>query len=152
EAYSDNDIEKEVFLQAAGLSYSGTGDGHVLIWWSNASASDPTSQVIQPTSQAGNYSYSQSPSAPQLFARAQRDQVLGFIRSSVVNGCRVWTRDLFAGMVEVGLMLQEVFDDANRGVPLAKRDKSQLLRIIVTHRYRCWISSRHFISWRFWIL
>ena len=57
DAYSDNDIDKEVFLQAAGLSYS---DRHVLIWWSNACTPVPTghaAQAIQLTGQAGNYSY-----------------------------------------------------------------------------------------------
>jgi len=57
DAHSDNDIDNEVFLQVAGLSYS---DRHVLIWRLNASTSDSTSlaaQVIQLSGQAGNYSY-----------------------------------------------------------------------------------------------
>ena len=105
DAYSDNNIDKEVFLQAAGLSYN---NHHVLIWWSNASTSDPTSlaaaQVIQLTGQAGNYSYYAPVTLSttvthtqnlqislELFARAERDQILElagtrFVRSSVING------------------------------------------------------------------
>ena len=42
--YADNSRDKEVFLQAANLTYSGVGDRHVLIGWSNSD--DASGEVV----------------------------------------------------------------------------------------------------------
>ncbi|KAJ8481059.1 hypothetical protein ONZ45_g15434 [Pleurotus djamor] len=90
--YPDDDSTKDVYLQAASLSYPGFGDRHVLIWWLNASCDeeDDALQVIQLTGQAGNYHYffpvvERSPTSLRAsnqqfvlgtFTRAQREQIL----------------------------------------------------------------------------
>jgi hypothetical protein len=141
--YPDDERVKDVFLQAAGQTYSGIGDRHVLLWWSNGIAGDGenVTQVVQLTGQAGNYSYyapvakvrSQNSTANNSqmllgkFTRVQRDQLLNlaknikFEKQSTVNGCRVWTRDLLGAMVGAGLMSQEVFADVGTKVPLVAR-------------------------------
>lgn len=144
--YPDDQSTKEVFIQAANLSYSGAGDRHVLIWWSNGGdkTSDtptPVRQVIQLTGQAGNYSYfypvanSHPPALIQNnfqaflgeFSRDQHDQIItlskgiAFEKTSIVNGCRVWTRDLLNAMVNAGLLSQERFHEIDRTIPLVRR-------------------------------
>ena len=98
-------------------------------------------QVIQLTGQAGNYSYyapvvlafsqSEVTSHTQYhlgqYTRAQRDEILKiaetikYERRSVVNGCRVWTRDLLMEMVARGLLREDKFEEVDTGVPLVKR-------------------------------
>jgi hypothetical protein len=145
-AYPDDESTKEVFIQAANLSYSGTGDRHVLIWWSNgvdatSEAPTPVRQVIQLTGQAGNYSYfypvanSHSPDVINdnfqaslgEFTRNQRDQIItlakdtAFEKTSTVNGCRVWTRNLLNAMYTEGLLSQERFHEIDKTIPLVQR-------------------------------
>jgi hypothetical protein len=141
--FPDDGITKEIYLQAANLTYSGVGDRHVLIWWLNGTTKDGSevAQIIQLTGQAGNYSYfvpvanvrSADATTGNLqlslgeYTRAQRDQVLKlakdvkFEKKSTTNGCRVWTRDLIGAMVEAGLISQERFADVDAKVPLVRR-------------------------------
>jgi hypothetical protein len=61
------------------------------------------------------------------FTRAQRNRILElarkvkFERKSVVNSCRVWTRDLLEAMVEERLIGQAMFEDVDEKVPLLRR-------------------------------
>ncbi|KAF8189411.1 hypothetical protein BJ912DRAFT_903566 [Pholiota molesta] len=146
DTYPDDQSTKQVFIQAANLSYSGLGDRHVLVWWSNGV--DATSdtlmlvrQVIQLTGQPGNYSYfypvaiSHSPEVINEnlqaslgeFTRDQRDQIIilskaiAFEKKSIANTCRVWTRDLLAAMVTAGLLSQERFHEIDTAIPLVRR-------------------------------
>ncbi|KAF9479863.1 hypothetical protein BDN70DRAFT_661385 [Pholiota conissans] len=147
--YPDDQSPKEVFIQAAGHSYSGVGDRHVVIWWKNGEVADDdgvsktVTQVIQLTGQAGNYAFYHPVSllcsrvtvdttenlqiSMGTFTREQRDQMAAFAkdivydRKSVVNGCRVWTRDLFEAMVKAGLMSQDLFEKIDVAIPLVLR-------------------------------
>jgi hypothetical protein len=128
----------------------GIGDRHVLLWWlnfNNLMGSNPSSessrviQIVQLTGQPGNYAY-YSPVAQMCddtheddnmqillgeFTRAQRDRMLElakeirFERRSVVNSCRVWTRDLLEEMVGEGLISRETFEDVDGRTPLMCR-------------------------------
>jgi hypothetical protein len=137
--YPDDDNTKEIYLQAARLTYAGVGDRHVLLWWLNGV---DVIQIIQLTGQPGNYGY-YAPVAQQYsvesavaanlqiflgeFTRAQREQIMElarkvkFERKSVVNSCRTWTRDLLEAMVEEGLISQAMFEDVDEKVPLLHR-------------------------------
>jgi hypothetical protein len=140
--FPDDDSVKEVFLQAAGLTYSGLGDRHVLLQWVNSAETDTkATQMVQLTGQSGNYSYyapvvklrsEQSMVNNQHFSlgqlsRAQRDEILDlasqvvFQKTSTTNGCRVWTRDLLEAMVQADLISQATFDEIDAGVPLVER-------------------------------
>jgi hypothetical protein len=140
--YPDNDSIKEVFLQTANLTYAGTGDRHVVMWWWNETEEpNEVAQLIQLTGQSGHYSY-YSPVAQKIdrqviarnqqfslgeYTRAQRDQILqlasnvAFEKKSTTNGCRVWTRDLLEIMVTAGLISGAKFAEVDTGVPLVKR-------------------------------
>ncbi|KAL4242402.1 hypothetical protein ABKN59_012085 [Abortiporus biennis] len=142
--YPDDSADKDFYLQANGFSYPGYGDRHVLLWWlngNNTDTSEPIIQIIQITGQAGNYHYyypvvQQSSEASRLeneqfllgtYTRSQRDRILelceeiGFSKKSLVNGCRVWTRDLFVKMVEEGLLSIELYNEVDKNVPLKIR-------------------------------
>ncbi|KAF8189409.1 hypothetical protein BJ912DRAFT_966851 [Pholiota molesta] len=147
DTYPDDQSTKEVFIQAANISYSGIiSDRHVLIWWSNGvdAASDtpmPVRQVIQLTGQAGNYSYFYPVANSHLpdvinenfqaslgeLTRVQRDQIvilskaIVFEKKSTVNGCHAWTRDLLDAMVTAELLSQERFHEIVRTIPLVRR-------------------------------
>ncbi|KAG5636464.1 hypothetical protein H0H81_007944 [Sphagnurus paluster] len=145
--FPDDDSTKTVYLQAPGLTYSGIGDRHVIVWWSNGCTAEArVTQVVQLTGQSGNYSYytpvahAQSSSSSEeqseetntqislgRFKRAQRDRLLEvaqavvYRKDSVVNGCSVWTRDLLQAAVGAGLLAQAKFDEADTQVPLEER-------------------------------
>jgi hypothetical protein len=98
-------------------------------------------QVIQLTGQAGNYSYyvpvAQILSQKEIsnhtqfllgrYTRAERDEILNiakglkYDRRSVVNGCRVWTRDLLLEMVTREMLSKERFEEVDERIPLVKR-------------------------------
>lgn len=143
--FPDNDETKNVVLQVAGVSYDGSGDRHVLVSWSNGKDSEGASitQRIQLTGNPGWYEY-YAPLATKgsaetnniqrdeyfalgVYSRSQRDRILqladnvDFSKTSVVNSCRTWTRDLLAAMVKEGLLFQDTFDEVDKGVPLKKR-------------------------------
>jgi hypothetical protein len=98
-------------------------------------------QLIQLTGGTGNYAY-YSPLAQIYplasgkvnetwllgeYTRAQRDEILRlaketkFVKTSIVNGCRVWTRDLLQEMAKANLLSQETFDKIDKEVPLVVR-------------------------------
>ncbi|KAF4614425.1 hypothetical protein D9613_003338 [Agrocybe pediades] len=142
ESYPDDSSDKEVWIQAQGLSYKGYGDRHVLIYFCNSGGEVPFWQIIQLSGQASNYAY-YSPVVQKhsmesmkdvnmnislgTMTRAQRDQMLAlaeaikFNPKSTVNGCRVWTRDLLSAMVAAGLITQEKFEEIDKAIPLVKR-------------------------------
>ncbi|KAF9512263.1 hypothetical protein BS47DRAFT_1088570 [Hydnum rufescens UP504] len=141
--HPDDNTVKEVRLQAAGMSYPGYGDRHVLLEWTNRvdDKGQIVTQILQLTGQSGNYSYYapvakyRSASSRERnafyslgsFTRVQRDQILmlaksvQFSKSSTTNGCRVWTRDLLEAMVEAKLISVAKFKEFDEGVPLVKR-------------------------------
>lgn len=140
EEFPDDDSIKRVFLQAEDRQYSGIGDRHVLIWWSNetdAGAADTVAvQMVQLTGGIGGFAYyapvvkkHNSERHEQFFlgdfSRAQRDQTLELAAAVEFNGkshknsCRAWTRDLL--VVAAGVLTPELFDEIDQGVPLVKR-------------------------------
>jgi len=134
DAHSDNDIDNEVFLQAAGLSYSDRQcldlgvERFCLRSHQPCNPRHPTDrtsrelQLLRPSRpQHRRHTHTHRTYKSPWGCSLEHEGTTAFVRSSVVNGCRVWTRDLFARMAEIGLMSQEVFDDADRGVPLVKR-------------------------------
>ncbi|THU96139.1 hypothetical protein K435DRAFT_755135 [Dendrothele bispora CBS 962.96] len=147
DAYPDNQELKTVYFQAEGLSYTG-GDRHVLLWWYNdfQPGSAPVIQIVQLTGQGGNYQY-YAPVANTrdlqtlmkrhlqvelgMYSRADRDKILTladsvvFSKSSVTNGCRVWTRDLLSAMVSSGLLDLSIFRQIVEQVPLPERVAEQ---------------------------
>ncbi|KIJ22696.1 hypothetical protein M422DRAFT_276843, partial [Sphaerobolus stellatus SS14] len=98
-------------------------------------------QILQLTGGPGNYAFYHpsvnAQSAISLaantfynlgtFTRAQRDQIIAlalavkFEKTSHVNSCRTWTRDLLEAMVNVNLISQDKFGEIDQGVPLKKR-------------------------------
>lgn len=139
DSFPDDDSTKEVYFQAAGLTYSEISDRHVLLRWLNDELTEdvPITQVVQLTGQPGNYNYyapvvvrSREPRTANLqitlgrFSRAQRDQILQlamdvkFEKKFTVNSCRIWTRDLLEAMVGRGLISGDLFTDIDGEVPL----------------------------------
>ena len=117
--YPDNDSVKDVVLHAQGQGGEISPERHILLQWVNGwSESSMITQVVRLTGQAGSYNYF----APVVkirepntnidnqvipvgtFTRAQRDQILylasqvNFLKTSVVNNCRVWLRELLQAM------------------------------------------------------
>lgn len=140
--YPDDNSEKVVQLQAAGLTYPGYGARHVVLQWVNGIADGQrVTQILQLTGQPGNYAYFVPLAKIQpdawwadnevfdlgSFTRSQRDHILAlaksivFDRRSIVNSCRTWTRDLLEAMVGEGLLVKNTFDEIDARVPLLKR-------------------------------
>ncbi|EIM79902.1 uncharacterized protein STEHIDRAFT_172902 [Stereum hirsutum FP-91666 SS1] len=141
--YPDNDTMKTIQLCADGLSYPGFGDRHVLLQWENGPSKEGGSviQIIQLSGMPGNYAYYAPFAKAGLdgaltthtfislgqFTRAQRDRILElanavvFERTSVVNSCRTWTRDLLMAMVDEGLLERSLFEEIDETIPLLKR-------------------------------
>ena len=140
--YPDDQSSKEVWLQAAGHIYTG-GDRHVLIWWANGAKDNesPVIQIIQLSGQSGNYSYYVPVAQVQTenfmannlqislgnFTREQRDRILTlaknvkYHKNSVMNGCRVWTRDLMEVMQAEALIPSELYTYTDESIPLVHR-------------------------------
>lgn len=141
--YPDDSSTKTVELQAAELSYPGYGDRHVLLQWSNGMHADGSDvvQVIQLSGMAGNYAY-YCPHANKVmaesrlknaifplgtFTRTERDRILAladdisFKKTSTVNSCRTWTRDLLLSLVNENLLSMTTFNVIDKQVPLLKR-------------------------------
>ncbi|KAL5483334.1 hypothetical protein ACEPAI_8565 [Sanghuangporus weigelae] len=145
--FPDDNSSKNVYVQAEGRTYSGLGDRHVLLWWANGTYEQgqwknlPTTQILQLTGQSGYYNYyhpvvkkrriaSMEMNQQFLlgtFTRAQRDKIIELVNSvkfsktSTVNGCRVWMRDLLDAMVTAGLITASTFNTVVVGVPLPQR-------------------------------
>ena len=143
DVFPDDNSSKEVNLQAADLTYNGLDSRHVLIWWTNGThdEGEPVTQILQLTGQPGNYNFYHPLVKKQghttvssnqqfllgTFTRAQRDEIIelangvAFSKTSTVNGCRVWTRDLLEAMVRAGLIAANTFKTVDEGVPLKQR-------------------------------
>ncbi|TFK58437.1 hypothetical protein BDN72DRAFT_890428 [Pluteus cervinus] len=128
--HPDDDSVKEVWIQAAGLVYSGVVDRHVMLWWLNGTyevESDvmPTTQVVQLTGNTGNYHYYcpvvKKRSRGSATSNQQWSLTVQFTKTSTVNDCRVWTRDLLEAMVSAGLLSAEVFTTIDQEAPLVRR-------------------------------
>ena len=148
-AFPDNASDKELYLQATGLTKDyqargGTGDRHVVLCWDNTRAGIPidVSQMIHLKGSPGewhleiavkqqavgvkkeNERYSLG-----MFSRKQRERVVELARGVVfdersrVNTCRVWTRDLLEAMAEDGMIPfgREKFEEIDGDVPLLRR-------------------------------
>jgi len=142
--YPDDDSVKDVTIHAAGKEIS--SDRHVLLQWLNGTKDDvPVTQVVQLTGQAGNYNYYapvvRMRSADTnirnqvipvgMFSRAQRDQILHlasqveFRKTSTVNNCRVWLRELLQTMADNKLITQAKFEEIIKVDPLQIRQQEQ---------------------------
>ncbi|KAF9078529.1 hypothetical protein BDP27DRAFT_1309719 [Rhodocollybia butyracea] len=141
--YPDNTSTKVVELQAADRSYPGYGDRYVLLQWSNGkdAEGDEVTQIIQLSGMAGNYAYYYPLAKKQVagsrientifplgnFTCAERERILAladsttFEKTSVVNSCRTWTRDLLMAMVNENLLSMTTFNEIDEQVPLLKR-------------------------------
>ena len=141
--YPDDERVKTVSLRAAGASYSGIGDRHVLIQWSNSTSdADPEpTQILQLSGGVGSYSffhpYAEMHSSAVTesntfyvlgdYTREQRDKIIAlataikYDRRSRVNSCRTWTRDLLEAMVQEGMLTRQVFERIDEDVPLRRR-------------------------------
>lgn len=140
----DNNV-KTVFLQAAGKTTAAEGaDRHVIIYWENGTEPDGRTkfiQVLQLSGGPGNYNFypnmmiaqSESECARNTsyvlghYTRAQRDVTktlagnIAYLKTSRINSCRTWTRDLFEVMVAENLITQAQFEYMDVDVPLRKR-------------------------------
>jgi len=141
--YPDNNITKEIVLQADGLVADNPNDRHVLLRWTNGTDLEGKryTQIIHLTGGPGNYQFH----TPQVkihsdrsihvntvhilgdYSRAQRDQIIAlamaveFNKKSRVNNCQTWMRDLLEVMVNNGLLSSEIFAKLDADVPLKKR-------------------------------
>jgi len=138
----DDDSEKDVYLQAHGHNFDGR-ERHVVIHWLNGTLADnPVSQVVQLTGIRGKFLFENEPVARLRnpvtmdnhtqyylgsFTREERQLVLRLAQEvkfdgrSVVNGCRVWMRDLLQAMVKENLISEETFEVIEKQVPLPNR-------------------------------
>ncbi|PCH39455.1 hypothetical protein WOLCODRAFT_21486 [Wolfiporia cocos MD-104 SS10] len=141
--FPDNSDMKIVSLYAQGHSYPGYGDRHVLLQWDNGidQSGSTVTQIVQLSGQVGSYAFyhpvvkRRSKRAYKenvyyelgAFPRVQRDLIVElatkveFSATSVVNGCRAWTRDLLQAMVQAGLISQWRFEELEEEIPLVKR-------------------------------
>ncbi|KZV63456.1 hypothetical protein PENSPDRAFT_640856 [Peniophora sp. CONT] len=143
--YPDDDNVKNVFLRADGKTTVAEGeDRHVLIYWENGTGTSGQNkyiQILQLSGGPGNYNFypdmmitqSEADRARHTFyelgqyTRAQRDNIkslaggVKYLKSSRINSCRTWTRDLFEVMVAEDLITQAQFDYMDVDVPLRKR-------------------------------
>ncbi|KAJ3988811.1 hypothetical protein F5890DRAFT_256501 [Lentinula detonsa] len=137
----DDDTEKDVYLQAHGHNFDGQ-ERHVVIYWVNGTLADnPVTQIVQLSGIRGNFVFDslvaklRNPATLDShtqyylgsFTRVERqlllqlaDQVV-FDKASVVNGCRVWMRELLVAMVKENMISEETFEVIEEEVPLPKR-------------------------------
>ncbi|KAI0628602.1 hypothetical protein C8Q77DRAFT_1281176 [Trametes polyzona] len=140
--YPDDNTEKEIVLQADGLTAANPNDRHVLLRWTNAVVDGQRyTQILHLTGGPGNYAFH----TPQVkmhssksleentfhslgkFTRAQRDEIIDlakavkFERTSRVNNCQTWMHDLLAAMVVKKLLDKAKFDEWVKSVPLKVR-------------------------------
>ncbi|KAJ3843547.1 hypothetical protein F5878DRAFT_262395 [Lentinula raphanica] len=116
----DDDTEKDVYLQAHGHNFDGR-ERHVVIHWVNGTLADnPVTQIVQLSGIRGRFVF-------DSFTRGERQLLLRladeieFDKTSVVNGCRVWMRELLLALVREGLISEETFEVIEEEVPLPKR-------------------------------
>ncbi|EIN13028.1 hypothetical protein PUNSTDRAFT_50197 [Punctularia strigosozonata HHB-11173 SS5] len=140
--FPDDDTDKEVFLQAAGKSYSGK-ERHVSLYWINRDQGMLfVEHVLQLIGAPGNYHWENMARFRDRdagwkdtiyplgrYTREQRDQIVklaGLVEynpSSTVNSCRAWMRDLLEAMTEDPIVSldRNIFEQVDEQVPLAKR-------------------------------
>ncbi|ETW82835.1 hypothetical protein HETIRDRAFT_107006 [Heterobasidion irregulare TC 32-1] len=119
--YPDDDSEKEVYVQANGLSFSGVGDRHLTGGVGGYGHYSPFAE-IRPSAEIKHELF-----VLGKFSRAQRDETLKLARDVVLvkasrtNNCCVWTRDLLGAMLGARLISQAAFAavDAGRWSPTA---------------------------------
>ncbi|KAF9014321.1 hypothetical protein BDQ17DRAFT_1342505, partial [Cyathus striatus] len=108
--HPDDKSTKEVSLQISG----GSQDKHALLWWRNA---PNVVQIVQLSGSKGNFAYITpiafplaSPTSPfssstsGLPGTVDARQQVRYEKGWMVNGPRVWMRDLLLAMVGVGLI------------------------------------------------
>ncbi|KAF9466701.1 hypothetical protein BDZ94DRAFT_1305937 [Collybia nuda] len=140
--YPDTDMDKEVFVQAAGYGEKAAGiPQRILICWLNPTPTkqgDGAYQIIELEMQ-GNYYHYCYPVVEQrsaqvmadhqiwslgVFTRDQRELLLElaedveFKERSLTEGSRVWTAKLLREMRQSGLLSQELVTKIHREVPL----------------------------------
>ncbi|KAG7088439.1 hypothetical protein E1B28_012431 [Marasmius oreades] len=141
--YPDDDSTKQVVLQADGLKAANPDDRHVLIHWTNGTdaSGNRYTEVVHLTGGEGNYGFY----TPQVkrhsdeslkldtfyvlghYTRAQRNQTITlakavqFNKTSRINNCQTWMRDLLEAMVKGGLLSEAEFNKIDSGVPLKRR-------------------------------
>ncbi|KAJ3727072.1 hypothetical protein C8R42DRAFT_717893 [Lentinula raphanica] len=137
----DDDTEKDVYLQAHGHNFDGR-ERHVVIHWVNGTLADnPVTQIVQLSGIRGRFVFDslvaklRNPATLDShtqyylgsFTRGERQLLLRladeieFDKTSVVNGCRVWMRELLLALVREGLISEETFEVIEEEVPLPKR-------------------------------
>jgi len=143
--YPDNDSEKDVFFEADGHK-GGLGDRHVQIWWENGvTETGPVTQIVHLTGGVGNYAFILLTVKPRrlesiksnqviklgTFSRAERDLILKlakdvkFSKTSRVNDCRAWIRDLLEQMAVHELIKEVAFKAICEEIPLPSRVKEE---------------------------
>jgi hypothetical protein len=66
-----------------------------------------------------------------VFTRAQRDGLserakeTGFVKNSVMNGCRIWTRHLLSTLMDGGILSREVFEEVDVGTAGLRQSESE---------------------------
>ncbi|GAW05568.1 hypothetical protein LENED_007431 [Lentinula edodes] len=133
--------KKDVYLQAHGHNFDGR-ERHVVIHWVNGTLADnPVTQIVQLSGIRGKFVFDslvaklRNPATLEShtqyylgsFTRAERQLLLRlaneieFDKTSVINGCRVWMRELLLKMVREKLISEETFEVIEEDVPLPKR-------------------------------
>ncbi|ESK95592.1 hypothetical protein Moror_12666 [Moniliophthora roreri MCA 2997] len=149
---------KKVYVQAQGWALDSFGERHVLIDWSNGQLANDglktsVTQVVQLTGGPGSYHYFapvckirniQSLESDNTrwcigdFSRAQRDRLLqlaakiNFLKTSIVNDCQVWLRELLEAMKDEGLLDEGLFEQIDKAVHLKGVSRSSEV-VIVWH-------------------
>jgi len=152
EPFADADGSKDVFLLAAGTQDPGLFDHSrqvAVAWVNGALPLQPTTsptlvyQLVQLEKDLHTgYHFTDpyiKPCDPEMMANSltiplgnftlvERDRIIElateipYVRSSRVNGCRVWTRDVLLRMVGDGMISWEIYHDACARVPLQRRE------------------------------
>ncbi|KAJ3994141.1 hypothetical protein F5050DRAFT_1713940 [Lentinula boryana] len=147
----DDDTEKDVYLQAHGHNFDGQERHVVIYWVVKISliskkvngtlADNPVTQIVQLSGIRGKFVFDslvakiRNPATLDShtqyylgsFTRVERQLLLQlanqveFDKASVVNGCRVWMRELLLAMVKENMISEETFEVIEEEVPLPKR-------------------------------
>jgi hypothetical protein len=141
--HPDNDSEKDVYLEAAGRA-GVLGDRHVQIWWENGQTqTGPVTQIVHLTGGIGNYAFISPTIKPRnqesiknnevvplgTYSRAQRNHIIKLAgevtakitKTSRVNDCRAWMRDLLELMVTEKLIAEAKVHSLCETIPLPAR-------------------------------
>ncbi|KAJ6619892.1 hypothetical protein B0H10DRAFT_2023868 [Mycena sp. CBHHK59/15] len=126
--YPDDNTDKIVFHQAESLKTADEDeDRHVLLCWTNGGPGNYAVHMPSVKQQSLDSELRNKFVALGSFTRQQRDMIVKlarevrFEKTSRVNNCQTWMRDLLESMVEHGLLSKTLFDDIDQDVPLRKR-------------------------------